>query len=123
MSRHERIAYVATIALAALITVGMQAGTGARGGDDVELKQTTGTVKAVEPEAGRISVITGCGHALRVLVFQAAAGCRIEVEGVVAPLATLRRGQIVAVRYRSDVETYVAESITTVSAADAARTK
>jgi hypothetical protein len=123
MSRHERIANLASIALAAILTVGMQAGTGARGADDAELKQTIGTIKAVEPEAGRISVITGCGHALRVMVFQAAVGCRIEVEGVVAPLATLRRGQIVAVRYRGDVETYVAESIATVSAADAARTK
>lgn len=123
MSRHERIAQRASIALAALLAVGMLAGMGARGAGDVELKQTIGTIKAVEPEAGRISVITGCGHALRVMVFQAGAPCRIEVEGVVAPLATLKRGQIVAVRFRGDAEALVAESIATVSAADSARAK
>jgi hypothetical protein len=123
MSRHERVAHWASIALAALLAVGMQAGMGARGADDVELKQTIGTIKAVEPEAGRISVITGCGHALRVMVFQAAVGCRIEVEGVAAPLTTLKRGQIVAVRYRGETEVLVATSIATVAAADTTRAK
>jgi membrane protease YdiL (CAAX protease family) len=123
MSRHERAALRASIGLAALLAVVMQVGTVASGADEGQLMQTIGTIKAVEPDAGRISVLTGCGHALRVLVFEVGAACRIEIDGVVVPLATLRPGRIVAVRYRGDVETYVAESIATVSAGDRARAK
>ena len=118
MSRRERAAHRAMIGLAALLAVAVRAGTVAGTASDVELKQTIGTVKAVEPDARRISVITGCGHALRVMVFHAGADCRIEVGGGVARLANLRRGQVVVVRYRSGAEPYAAESIATRPAAD-----
>jgi hypothetical protein len=41
--------------------------------------------------------------------------------GTVAPLTSLRRGQIVAVRYRSGAEPYAAESIATPPTPDAGR--
>jgi hypothetical protein len=118
MSRRARAAHRATIGLAAFLAVAVQAGTAAGTASDGEFKQTIGTVKAVEPDARRISVITGCGHALRVTVFLAGPACRIEVGGAVAPFTNLRRGQIVAVRYRSGTEPCSAESIATVTAAD-----
>jgi hypothetical protein len=66
-------------------------------------------------------VITGCGHALRVMVFEAGTGCRIQVGGVGAPLTSLKRGQIVVVRHRNAAQRYAAESIATLPAAGIAR--
>ena len=113
MSRRETAAHPATIGLAALLAVIVVAGAFTGMAGDVELKLTTGTVAAIEPRTRQISVITGCGHALRVVAFYAGEGCKIEVGGVAAPLTSLRRGQIVAVRYRAGAEPCVAERITT----------
>lgn len=121
MSRRERAAHRATIGLAAFLAVAGLAGTLKGTASDSELKQATGTVTAVEPDAQRISVITGAGHALRVMAFQAGPACRIEIGGVAAPLTSLRRGQIVAVRYRSGAEPFAAESIVTPPTPDARR--
>jgi hypothetical protein len=118
MSRRGRTIHRATIGLAALLAIAVQAATVTGAASDVELKQTTGTVHAVDPDARRISVITGCGHALRVKAFHVGTACRIEVEGVVVPLTDLRRGQIVSVRYRGDAEPYEAETIATVPASN-----
>jgi len=119
MSRRERAAHRATIGLAACLAAAALAATLAGTASDVELKQTIGTVTAVDPDGRRISVITGCGHALRVMVFHAGTACRIEVGGVAAPLTSLSRGQIVAVRYRTGVEPFAAESIAAPPAANA----
>jgi hypothetical protein len=118
MSRRERAALLATIGLTALLAVAAHAGSATATANSVELLQTIGTVNAVDPDARRISVITGCGHALRVMVFHAGTDCRIEIGGVVAPLMNLRRGQIVAVRYRTATEPYDALSIATRPASD-----
>jgi hypothetical protein len=114
MSQRKRAAHRATIGLAAFLAIAIQAGAATETPHDLDLRHTTGTVTAVEPDAGRISVITGCGHALRVMVFHADAACRIEVDGVVARLASLRRGRIVTVRYRIGTEPYAAERIETI---------
>jgi hypothetical protein len=113
MSPRERAAHPATIGLAALLAVAALAGTVKGTASDSELQHMTGTVTAVEPDARRISVITGRGHALRVMAFHAGAACRIEIGGVAAPLTSLRRGQIVAVSYRDGAQPYAAESIAT----------
>jgi hypothetical protein len=118
MSQHERAAQLATVGLVAFLVIAAHAGAATGTPDDLNLKQTTGTVSAIEPDARRISVITGCGHALRVIVFHADAACRIEIDGVVAPLASLRRGRIVTVRYRSGPEPCPAERITTIPSPD-----
>ena len=121
MSRRERAAHRAKIGLAAFLAIAGLAGAVEGTAGDYELKQTIGTVTAVEPDARRISVITGVGHALRVMAFHAGAACRIEIGGVAAPLTSLKRGQIVAVRYRSGAEPCAAESITTPPTPDAGR--
>jgi hypothetical protein len=113
MSRRTRAAFRATIGVTALLAVVAPSGTATGAASGIDFEQTIGTVKAVDPDTRQISVITGCGHALRVMVFQASTACRIEVAGVGAPLASLRRGQIVAVRYRSPAPPYTAESIAT----------
>jgi len=118
MSQHERAAQLAKVGLAAFLVIAVHAGAATGTPDDLELKQTTGTVSAIETDARQISVITGCGHALRVMVFHADAACRIEIDGVVAPLTSLRRGRIVTVRYRSGPEPYIAESIATIPSPD-----
>jgi hypothetical protein len=118
MSQRERAAYRATIGLAAFLAIAGHGGAAERTPDDLDLSQITGTVTAIAPDAGRVSVVTGCGHALRVIVFHADAACRIEVDGVVAPLASLRRGRIVLVQYRSGPEPCAAERITTIPQPD-----
>jgi hypothetical protein len=119
MSRRETAAHPATIGLAAFLAVAVVAGTAKGTASDAELNQTTGTVTAVALGPRQISVITGCGHALRVVAFFVGEGCKIQVGGVAAPLTSLRRGQIVAVRYRAGAEPCVAESIATPPTPDA----
>lgn len=121
MSRREKAALQVAIGLTAFLVVAVQSGTVTATTNGVELEQTIGTVNAVDPNARRISVITGCGHAVRVMVFYAGTACRIEVEGVMAPMTNLRRGHIVAVRYRNAAEPYAAESIATLPASVAGR--
>ena len=113
MSQRTRATLRAMIGVIALLAVVAPAGTATGTASGIDLAQTIGTVKAVDPDARQVSVITGCGHAVRVMVFQASTGCRIEVDGVGAPIASLRRGQIVAVRYRGAAPPYAAESIAT----------
>jgi hypothetical protein len=118
MSQRERAAHRAIIGLAAFLAIAVQGGAATGAAEDLEVKQTTGTVKAVEPDAGRISVITGVGHALRVMEFHADAACRVEVDGVVAPLSGLSRGRIVTVQFRSGAAPYAAERIATIPSRD-----
>jgi hypothetical protein len=60
MSRRETAAHRATIGLAAFLAVTVVAGTAKGTAGDAELKQTIGTVSAVEPRVRQVSVITGC---------------------------------------------------------------
>jgi hypothetical protein len=86
MSRREKASLQVAIGLTAFLVVAVQSGTVTATTNGVELEQTIGTVNAVDPNARRISVITGCGHAVRVMVFYAGTACRIEVEGAIAPM-------------------------------------
>ena len=76
---------------------------------------TVATVKAVDLEHRVLWVITGTGHALRLLEFRVPPECRIERSGTSARLADLEPGQIVEVRHRKvrqrEGETYEAVSI------------
>jgi hypothetical protein len=102
-----------SIGLAAVLAIAVHATPVTGTASDVDLKQMIGTVTALESESRQVSVITGTGHALRVIVFHADAACRIEVDGVVVPLTRLQRGRIVEVRYRGNAAPYAAERITT----------
>jgi hypothetical protein len=86
-----------------------------------ELERMIGTVKAVDPEARTVWVITGTGHSLRMMAFHAGSHCRIAVAGAEAQLGDVRRGQIVVVRHRKTVERYEAESIETLPTPDEGR--
>ena len=63
---------------------------------------TVATVKAVDLENRLLWVITGTGHALRVVEFHVPAECRIERSGTSARLADLEPGQVVEVRHRKE---------------------
>jgi hypothetical protein len=52
------------------------------------------------------------------MVFQADAACRIEIDGIVGTLASLRRGRIVTVRYKSGPEPCAADRIATIPSPD-----
>jgi hypothetical protein len=113
MSPRERRAHRVAVGLAAFLVIAIRAGSVTGTAGDAEIKQIVGTVKAVEPDARRISVITGTGHAVRLLAFHADTTCRIEVGGVVSAFNNLHPGQIVEVSYRLGTEPYAAERIAT----------
>jgi hypothetical protein len=63
---------------------------------------TVATVKAVDLENRLLWVITGTGHALRLVEFHVPPECRIERSGTSARLADLEPGQVVEVRHRKE---------------------
>jgi hypothetical protein len=119
MSRRASAAKRATLVFAASLALAAGAATGAETAHGIVLKQAIGTVNAVDAEARRVAVVTGCGHALRVMVFQLDAESTVELGGAASRAADLRRGQIVEVWYRNAAPPYVAESIKVRSATDA----
>ena len=75
------------------------------------IDRSTGTVISIDREARTLAMISGTGHALRLLTFRASTGCRIEISGTVASFEDLARGQIVVVRHRRAPDPYEAVSI------------
>ena len=58
------------------------------------------TVRAVDPKAKTVEVITGVGYALRLYRMNVAPDCEINVGGSEADLSKLKPGTIVRVRYQ-----------------------
>jgi hypothetical protein len=58
------------------------------------------TVRAVDPKARTLEVITGVGYALRLYRMNVAPGSEITVSGSAAQLQNLKPGTIVRVRYQ-----------------------
>jgi hypothetical protein len=77
-------------------------------------KTLTATVRDVDTGAHTLKVVTGVGHALRIVKLQLSTECEIKVTGAQAQLADLKPGDIVRIRYRETDEADVAESIETV---------
>jgi hypothetical protein len=74
----------------------------------------TGTVRTVDLTARTLEVITGVGHALRLVQMQVSPEGRISVEGATGQLGDLRRGDVIRVEYRETPQGNVAERIETV---------
>ena len=85
--------------VAALVLLGAIAPARTELSDEVPI---VATVKAVDLEGRVLWVITGTGHALRLLEFRVPPECRIERSGASARLADLEPGQIVEVRHRKE---------------------
>ena len=84
-----------------------------RGAEPAPPAPMTGTVVAVNAQERKVQVVTGVGHALRVMEFRAGSECRIVVSGATADLQQVRRGAIVEVRYRMAAGAYEATAIET----------
>ena len=54
-----------------------------------------GTIHSVQPARGTLTIVTGVGHALRLVSMQAVAATRITGAGAAMPLSQLRPGDIV----------------------------
>lgn len=59
----------------------------------------TGTVRAVDTKARTLDVITGVGHAVRLVRMRVAPACKIEVAGAAAPLGSVKPGHVVRIEY------------------------
>ena len=74
----------------------------------------TATVRALDTRAQTLDVITGVGHALRLMRVQVGPGCEIRVAGAAAQLRDLKPGNIVRIQYRKTPSAMMAERIETV---------
>ena len=71
----------------------------------------TATVHARDTKARTLDVITGVGHALRLMRVQVRPECQITVAGAAAQLRDLKAGKIVRIRYRQTPRGMMAEKI------------
>jgi len=60
----------------------------------------TATLRSVDADARQVEVLTGVGHALRVVTIRVEPECVIRVDGAPAPLGALEPGRIVRIAYR-----------------------
>jgi hypothetical protein len=77
----------------------------------------TATVRNVAADTRTLELITGVGHALRIVSMKVDPACNIKVEGASATLRDLKAGQIVHIRYRKADGQNVAQMIETPPAA------
>jgi len=79
----------------------------------------TATLHVVDTEARTFAVITGVGHALRLVSMNVDPACEIKVAARASQLQDLAPGQIIRVQYRKTADRISAESIETVQVEDA----
>jgi len=104
------------VATALVILLGGVAGHGAPQPPDPAATETVrGTIHDVDATARALGLLTGTGHALRLLTVKVAAECEIDVDGESASLADLARGQIVRIRYTTADDQRVAHAIETIA--------
>jgi len=75
----------------------------------------TASVYSVDADGRHLEVLTGVGHALRVVAMEVEPSCEIKVEAAPALLRELKPGQIVRIRYRKTDGNKAAQAIETVS--------
>lgn len=120
MTRHTLLALLVglPVALAVLVS-GVSGAVGAlpQTSQDAQtaLESMTVTVYMVDTNARTLDVITGIGHALRLLKVQVDPQCEIRVAGAGAHLGDLKAGHIVRIQYRKLSRGSVAEKIDTVA--------
>ena len=80
----------------------------------------TGTVRAVQVQAGTCDLLTGVGHALRIRRIHLASGLRVKTASGESPISALAPGSIVRVECRSGPEGTVASKVEVLEAPAAA---
>lgn len=75
----------------------------------------TATVHSVDAKANTLDVITGVGHALRLVRVQVGPQCQIRVAGTLAKLDDVKAGSIVRIQYRKTPGGMLADKIETVA--------
>jgi hypothetical protein len=58
-----------------------------------------GTVHRVDTDAGILEVITGVGHAIRLVRMKVSSDCRIHISGATPHLANVAKGTMVRIQY------------------------
>ena len=74
-------------------------------------ERLTGTVRAVQVQAGTCDLLTGVGHALRIRRIHLASGLRVKTGSGESPVSALAPGSIVRVECRSGPEGTVASTV------------
>lgn len=84
-------------------------------GSQPPAEDVTATVRALDTKAYTLDVLTGVGHAVRLLRVRVAPECQIKVAGAAAKLGDLKAGSIVRMQYRKTPAGMLAEKIETVA--------
>ena len=74
-------------------------------------QEITATVRSVDASARRVDLLTGVGHALRIVRISVAEGCQIRVRAAAAGLRDVKAGDICWVQFRRIAGRNVAERI------------
>lgn len=75
------------------------------------VQTVTATVRSVDESARTVDLLTGVGHALRVVRVSAAENCQIRVKAAAAGLRDIKPGVICRVQFRKIAARNVAERI------------
>ena len=69
------------------------------------------TVCSCDPETHTINLLTGCGHALRMMRISVGSEAKLARQGRAVRLSELKPGAIVRVRYRKSEDLNLAQSV------------
>lgn len=69
------------------------------------------TVCSCDPDAGTINLLTGCGHALRMVKISVGTEAKLTQKGSAVRLSELKPGAIVRVRFRRTEDLNQAQSV------------
>ena len=98
--RFALLSLITTSAALALAIAGAARGSDASQPPDTAATSLTATIRGVDAGARKVEVLTGVGHALRLVAMEVEPSCDIKVDGASVPLQDLKPGQIVRIRYR-----------------------
>ena len=69
------------------------------------------TVRSYDPDARTIDLLTGCGHALRVVKISLGSDAKLAQKGRTVQLYELKPGTIVRVQFQRSKDLYLAQSV------------
>ena len=98
--RFALLSLITPLAALGLALTGAATGTCAPQPPGTAADSLTATIRNVDADAHTLAVLTGVGHALRLVAMEVEPICDIKVDGASAPLQDLKPGQIVRIRYR-----------------------
>jgi hypothetical protein len=71
----------------------------------------TATVRSVDTQARTLEVVTGVGHALRVVKFAFGEGAEVKTAGGAASLVQIKRGDLIRIEFTKDAGVDTAKTI------------